>query len=541
MNKINAEFGVPLRRRVVIPSSTILPLLLILLGGFIFVPVLRGYWLADDFSWIHDFFHYDWGNIPRLFLGDWARADAKEYRPLWALSFIVDLAFWGPDPRWLHLTNILFHMFVSALVWYLVKNTIYDNGLAALLSLTFFVLAPIHPEPVAWIAARGHVLVSIFILGAVILLKRFQMYGGIGNYLASLVAGLAAFATQEAAVALPFLLLLMEVVNNSRRSSFIHRITVHVPYWGLLGVYLGFRMLIFGSLGREGTTSTIQELLHHIYYSVRMLWLSPHTIQDAPGIFVSAGMKWLLFVLVTMFLCTPLVSLRGDQRRSYLRAFICFAIGWPLISTAVYIGSSSQRHLYLASIGPCIALGIAGACLLVAKRPFAMFGPVMLVVLGFAYGWSLLTGVTSFVLDGERSHKIKQEIDRSIALVAQDKNAIVVIIPEVANQSRVFWDYFYPIAIEPPFMDSHLSVPVISSFASCHCTPEEWISEHGASLSRIIHGTTGPIYVVEWDNQQNAFVTRTLDQDQFVKGSYLVANGPLLRPRLPGQTAVSLP
>jgi len=65
--------------------------------------------------------------------------------------------------------------------------------------------------------------------------------------------------------------------------------------------------------------------------------------------------------------------------------------------------------------------------------------------------------------------------------------------------------------------------------------------EYGASLSRIIHGTTGPIYVVEWDNQQNAFVTRAFDQDKFIKGSYLASNGPLLRPHQSGQEAVLLP
>ena len=74
------------------------PVLLLLFAALSFVPVLNGYWLADDFTWVQEFIQYDWRRIGPLFLGQWSRAVAQEYRPLWAVSFAVDLRVWGAQP-----------------------------------------------------------------------------------------------------------------------------------------------------------------------------------------------------------------------------------------------------------------------------------------------------------------------------------------------------------------------------------------------------------------------------------------------------------
>src|SRR5574338_97197 len=98
-------------------GQLVILILLLLLAGLLFFPVIHGYWLADDFYWVRDLLHYDWREIPKLFLGDWPREN--EYRPLWSVSYVVDLMAWGLDARGLHLTSIILHLFASTLVWYL--------------------------------------------------------------------------------------------------------------------------------------------------------------------------------------------------------------------------------------------------------------------------------------------------------------------------------------------------------------------------------------------------------------------------------------
>jgi hypothetical protein len=353
-------------RNLIQPGQLIILSFLLLLSGLVFFPVLHGYWLADDFYWVRDLLNYDWREIPKLFLGDWPREN--EYRPLWSVSYVMDLMVWGPDARGLHLTNVILHIVASALVWYLVKVMARDHSLAALLSLAFFVLHPVHTEPVSWIAARGHVLVTIFILSSIIFLQRFQRDGDTRYYIASLGAAVAAFTTQEAAAVLPPLLLLKEFVYipSLDHHQFARILKLHSPFWGLLGLYMALRMFLFGRLSSDRLFSPLQEFLLRVYSSNRTLWLSPATIADVPHVFTGVGMAWFLFLLITVFLLIPFTFLRFSELKEYTREFIYFAVGWPLITTFVYLGANSQRHLYLASIGPCVALGLVTARLFTA-------------------------------------------------------------------------------------------------------------------------------------------------------------------------------
>ena len=103
-----------------------------------------------------------------------------------------------------------------------------------------------------------------------------------------------------------------------------------------------------------------------------------------------------------------------------------------------------------------------------------------------------------------------------------------------------YCDYFYPEALQPPFTDHSSSITVIPSFASCHCRPEEWMSENGVSLIRLTHDVSGPIYVVEWDTRHAAFVTQRLSPEEFKNAGYLTSNGSFLGTRKPGE-AIILP
>jgi hypothetical protein len=125
--------------------------------------------------------------------------------------------------------------------------------------------------------------------------------------------------------------------------------------------------------------------------------------------------KWLLFALITSLLVAPLLFLRSQELRIYLPGFIYFAILWPVVTMMVYFGANLERQMGLASVGPSVALGLAGACLLTIKRQFLNFGSAVIVLfLAVIYGFALLSGVEIFAANGERSHQIMQEVDRAI-------------------------------------------------------------------------------------------------------------------------------
>jgi hypothetical protein len=295
---------------------------------------------------------------------------------------------------------------------------------------------------------------------------------------------------------------------------------------------------MFGRLS-DRMVSTIQQFLSYVYIPNRILWLSPSTITDTPSVLAGVGMKLLFILSISVLLLTPFIFLRSSELKNYTREFIYFAIGWPIITTLVYLGVNSERHLYLASVGPCIALGLATARLITAKGLFPVYGSIVAAFLLFTYGWALVAGIAIFVLNGDRSHQIRHEVDRTIGLASRDPNAIVIVIPEIPNNHELLWDYFYPDALEPPFTHNSPSVTVIPSFASCHCRPDEWISENRSSLIHLSHDT-GPIYVVEWDTQNSAFVTHRFSREAFKNEGYLMSNGSFLGPHKVGE-AITLP
>ncbi len=511
------------------------PVLLLLVATLSFAPVLNGYWLADDFTWVQEFVQYDWHRIGPLFLGQWSRTVSQEYRPLWAVSFAVDLQVWGAQPFPLHLTNILLHLIASTLVWYMViRITRPHRLLAGLLALAVFILAPIHVEPVAWISARGHILAPIFILSAFILFVLFKQRGPLGYYVASLGAAVAAFMTQELAVALPFLILAYDLIDYPQpsRKWLSHLVVRQIPFVVILATYLLFRIIIFGELGRDTTPSSLTTELQTTYAAVRTLWLSfIPSISAANG--SSEIVKLMFVLLVSGLLIAPLWFLPKGQRGDYTRKCLYFAVIWPTITTAVLMGANSQRHFYLASVGPAVALGLAGARLLNTGRIPMVLAAGALTLLLVTNGSALASGVQVFRLSGERSWQLRDEVDQVLERAAQDPAATVVIIPEAPDTQGFLWDYFYPAALQPPFTALTPVTNVIASFASCHCSTEEWTATHAAALQHLTDNKAGPVYVVDWDKQRSTFTTRMLSQYEFLHNGYMSPDGPVLRPPHP--------
>src|SRR5205814_2030619 len=111
----------------------------------------------------------------------------------------------------------------------------------------FFVVAPVHEGAVAWIAARGHVLVTAPILLTIVLFRHFRWTNRLRYYFVCMLTSIGALMTQELAVTLPALLLLQDVIFRTKRPDrewAVRLVLVHGPMWCLLLAYLGFRYLM---------------------------------------------------------------------------------------------------------------------------------------------------------------------------------------------------------------------------------------------------------------------------------------------------------
>lgn len=134
---------------------------------------------------------------------------ASNWHPLTWISHMIDAQIWGAWAGGHHLTNVLFHVVNSALVFIaLIKLTgaLWRSALVALI----FAAHPLHVESVAWIAERKDVLSAFFGLLAIIAYIQFVKHRSIGRYAMVVGAFACSLMSKPMLVTLPFVLLLLD-------------------------------------------------------------------------------------------------------------------------------------------------------------------------------------------------------------------------------------------------------------------------------------------------------------------------------------------
>jgi len=137
-------------------------LFLAILTFVVFYPSLKNAFVWDDKGIIFE-------QIQRIEGFSIYKPSFIYYRPLVAVSFLMDYLCWGYRPFGYHLTNIVLHVFNVLLFYMLSKRLLVriESGIASNLSFfltLIFVLHPVHVESVSWIAGRTDLLSCLFCL-----------------------------------------------------------------------------------------------------------------------------------------------------------------------------------------------------------------------------------------------------------------------------------------------------------------------------------------------------------------------------------------
>jgi len=96
------------------------------------------------------------------------------YRPLLIVSYLIDKYVWGLEISFMHLENILFHLFNTLLVFAIARKVIVmqssESGMVPFTSALLFAVHPINTEAVDWIAGRTDLLAAFFLFLSVLFL-----------------------------------------------------------------------------------------------------------------------------------------------------------------------------------------------------------------------------------------------------------------------------------------------------------------------------------------------------------------------------------
>ncbi len=151
---------------------------------------------------------------------------AANWHPLTWISHMLDCQLYGVNPAGHHLTNLLFHIANSLLLFLWLSRltgTVWRSALVAAL----FAWHPVHVESVAWVAERKDVLSAFFWLLTLIAYTRYahkrsngEKPGATLDYLLALFFFACGLMSKPMVVTLPFVLLLLDYWPLARCSCF---------------------------------------------------------------------------------------------------------------------------------------------------------------------------------------------------------------------------------------------------------------------------------------------------------------------------------
>jgi len=311
---------------------------------------------------------------PDNFKNIFSKTYVGTYIPLTLLSFKLEYTFFGNTPFFYYLDNLLLHMGVVALIFFLglrLGLMPMAAGFAALL----FGVHPMHVESVSWISQRKDVLYSVFYLGAVLQYWIFLETGNKNFFRWAIFLALCSILAKPMAYSLPLILLLCDWWKGRRLDW-----KLVVEKWPFLLLIGAVSLMTYNSNSHVTPLNVAQVLLVWIWVFIfhiqKFFWPYPLlTVYDFPKPIQFSQPDYLIAALLFVVIAVLLFTLR--RRRWFVLAvlFYAFSVALLVLSSIWDWGTNTRvadRFMYLPSLGICLALG-AGYQYLTTKTQYTRF------------------------------------------------------------------------------------------------------------------------------------------------------------------------
>ncbi len=98
----------------------------------------------------------------------------KFYRPVSSLSFSLDYQIWALNSFGYHLTDLILHICVAVLIFFLIRSLTNGNQIMAWITAIIFATHPILVEIVPAISRRQDIIVTFFLLGSFLVFLKYN-------------------------------------------------------------------------------------------------------------------------------------------------------------------------------------------------------------------------------------------------------------------------------------------------------------------------------------------------------------------------------
>jgi hypothetical protein len=464
-----------------------------------YLSTIDNYFAQDDFGVVQLLAGKPWSYFPRWFTTTWMDGIwgfiPDEIRPFPAVTYQFTALWGGGSPVANHVVNIAFHVANGLLVFAVARLATGLSLWPATFAALVFVLMPVQAESVAWITGRVDSIPAFFYMASFLLFAWWRRGGETPGarhvwlrYAASLVMFFFALFSKQNTITLGPALVAYDVFIGRRfpfrrgsgdGRSFVSGLWAwtwpYLPFAALTLGYLYLRYAIFGEVARESQLAegaaffgwVVKRHLRRLFLgdvmpSVRLVWV---------GIIAAAGM---LLVLIRWGRGTKLGGTKLGSTASVCiwGALLYWGLVWLILGIApiVVANYESPRHIYLASIGWAMVLGIVMQVLWQATphrplRGLAVAAGAALLVLHVTQlhaavsRWNTLTTVSK-----------KAAVDLEREALALPEGTLVI-----AGAPASSWEWSLPFAAQPPFARTDVSKRVrIVSTMKLHCCRGQW-------------------------------------------------------------------
>lgn len=157
--------------------------------------------------------------------------------PLTFISLMFDYDLYGIKAGGYHLTNLIFHILSSLLLFFLFHRMTKDIWKSAFVA-AFFALHPLHVESVAWIAERKDVLSVFFWMLTLCLYIDYTKKPAIKRYLLVLASFSCALMSKPMVITLPVIMILLDYwplkrLESRKANLFLWQLQEKAPFFVL--------------------------------------------------------------------------------------------------------------------------------------------------------------------------------------------------------------------------------------------------------------------------------------------------------------------
>jgi tetratricopeptide (TPR) repeat protein len=237
------------------------------------------------------------------------------YRPLSIVTFALERASFGDDPRVRHLVNALLYAAAGVALLWLLRTQLLRDAAWAFLATLLFVVHPIHTEAVANIKGRDEILSFLFVVLTLAFALRHDERRRARDLVLALACCFLALLAKEYGLALAGLLPIAFFVANRRGP--LEALRRAVPYFAVVAAYVAIRVAV---VGLHSVAST--EILSNPY------------LYATPAQALATKLAVLLHYLRLLFLPFPLSSDYSYRQIPY----VDFTSPWPWLSLAIHAG-----------------------------------------------------------------------------------------------------------------------------------------------------------------------------------------------------------